>query len=92
MIQQKLRMKKRPLVILIFFCQNQGFCSHKIAFIKKEVYTHNGQRQHFPSSPVLENPFHLQFEYRENDFILYTKKIYLFGQVAAQSETDQRTL
>ena len=42
----------------------------------------------FPSSSVLENPFHLQSEQRENDFIL----IYIFGQVTAQSETDQGTL
>ena len=28
----------------------------------------------FPSSPVLENAFHPQSEWREQDFILYTKK------------------
>ena len=32
--------------VLIFF-QNQGFCSHKIALIKNEVYIHNGKRQLF---------------------------------------------
>ena len=45
----------------------------------------------FPSSSVLENPFHLYSEYREDDFIFYNKKLYLFGQVTAQSKMDQRT-
>ena len=29
---------------LFFFYQNQGFCSHKIALIKKRVYIHNSKR------------------------------------------------
>ena len=33
----------------------------------------------FLSSSVLENPFHLQSEQRKNDFILYTKNIFLWS-------------
>ena len=29
---------------LFFFYQNQGFCSHKIALIKKRVYIYNSKR------------------------------------------------
>ena len=34
------------LFLICFFCQNQGFCYHKIALIIK-VYIHNGKRQLF---------------------------------------------
>ena len=43
-------------------CQNQGFCSHKIALIKNRVYMHNAKDNCFPNSSVLENPFHRQSE------------------------------
>ena len=33
--------------VLNFFCQNQGFCFHKVALIKKEGYIHHGKRQMF---------------------------------------------
>ena len=32
------------LSFVLSFYQNQGFCSHKTAFIKKIVYIHNGKR------------------------------------------------
>ena len=32
------------LSFVLFFYQNQGFCSHKIALLKKSVYIHNGKR------------------------------------------------
>ena len=35
---------------------------------------HNAKDNCFPSSPVLENPFHLYSEWTENDLIFYTKK------------------
>ena len=46
----------------------------------------------FPSSSVLEIPFHPQSEWRENDFILYTKKIYIsLERLLHISEMDQGT-
>ena len=80
------------LSFVLFFYQNLGFCSHKIALIKKDCIYIMAKENCFPSSSVLENPFHQQSEKRENDFTLYTKRIYFFGQVTAQSRTDQGTL
>ena len=60
--------------VLNIFFQNQGFCFHKIASIKIEYIYIMSKDNCFPSFSVLENPFHLRSEWRENDLILYTKK------------------
>ena len=48
--------------VLFFFYQNLGFCSHKIALIKKDCIYIMAKVNCFPSSSVLENPFHQQSE------------------------------
>ena len=79
-------------LFLIFFFQNQGFCSHKIALIKKEVYIHNGKRQRFSEFFSFRKSTRPTVWVERKRFYLVHQKTYLFGQATAYSETDQRTL
>ena len=74
-----------------FFCQYQGFRSHKIAHIKNRMYMHNAKdncceffsfRKSIPST--------VRVERKRSHF--GHQKIYLFGRVTTQSEMDQGTL
>ena len=74
-----------------FFCQNQGFCSHKIPLKKYRVYIHNVRRQLFSEFFSFRKsiPPTVWVDRKQSHFV--HQKIYLFGQVTAQSETDQGT-
>ena len=77
--------------VLISFGQNLGFCSHKSALIKNRVYIHQVKRQLFSEFFSFRKsiPPTVWVERKRSHFV--HQKIYRFGQVTAQSETDQET-
>ena len=65
--------------VLNSFCQNQGFCSDKIALIKKKCIYIMAKDNCFPNFSILENPFHLQLiSERKRFYFVHQKDISLW--------------
>ena len=80
------------LSFALFFYQNQGFCSHKNSLTKKRVYIHKGKRILFSEFFIIRKSIPPTIWVERKRFHLVHQKLYLFGQVTAQSKTDKGTV